>query len=218
MSGDKKVYTFSGEKVDVDWDGRLCIHVQECTRAKGALFESGRKPWGEPDRGEADYVAEVVRRCPTGALTYTRKDGGAADAPEPANTFTVSNNGPLYVEGDLEIDGAHKDMPGLRYRAALCRCGDSKNKPFCDNTHEEAGFRDRGALGETGNGFEAPGGKLRIQKEADGPLSVSGNFSIRTSYGREGWRGTSAILCRCGASNNKPFCDWSHVAAGFQAD
>jgi CDGSH-type Zn-finger protein/uncharacterized Fe-S cluster protein YjdI len=218
MSDEKKVYQFDGEKIDVSWDGRLCIHVQECTRAKGELFKSGRKPWGEPDRGEPEYVAEVVRRCPTGSLTYRRKDGSAGETAAEANTVTVANNGPLYVQGDLQVDGAQDDMPGLRYRAAFCRCGDSSNKPFCDNSHEKEGFRDRGALGDTGDGFEAPGGPLEISKAPDGPLLLSGNFAIITGAGREGWHGTKAALCRCGASKNKPFCDGSHTDAGFKAD
>lgn len=218
MSDDTKVYRFDGKKVDVAWDGRLCIHVQECTRASGKLFESGRKPWGQPDLGEPEYVAEVVRRCPTGALTYRRKDGGEAETAPEANTVVISNNGPLYIEGDLAIDGAQDDMPGVRHRAALCRCGDSKHKPFCDNTHEKEGFRDRGALGDTGPGFESPGGMLEIKRLPDGPLVVSGNFTIVTAAGREGWRGTKAALCRCGKSETKPFCDGSHSPAGFKAD
>ena len=105
MSGKKKTYKYTGEKIEVTWDGRLCIHVQECTRAKGELFKSKRDPWGEPDRGEPDYVAEVVRRCPTGALTYTRKDGDEEESAPASNTVVVSNNGPLYAEGDLQVDG-----------------------------------------------------------------------------------------------------------------
>lgn len=217
MGDEKKVYDFAGEKIDVAWDGRLCIHIQECTRAKGGLFESGRNPWGEPDRGDADYVAQVVRRCPTGALTYRRKDGGAEESAVSNNTVVVANNGPLYVQGELKIDGAKPDMPGVAFRVALCRCGDSQNKPFCDNSHEEQGFRDRGALGETGAGFDASGGPLEVGCAPDGPLLLTGNFSIVSGAGREAWRGTKAALCRCGASQNKPFCDGSHKAAGFKA-
>ena len=216
---DGKLYKFDGEKLDVHWDGRLCIHVGECTRAKGELFVSGRKPWGKPDLGEPDYVAEVTRRCPTGALTYQRKDGGAADPTPPANVATIANNGPLYFEGDLQIEGAPDDMPGTRHRAAFCRCGDSKNKPFCDNAHEEAGFRDRGALGETGEAtLESTGGPLEISRAPNGPLLVRGNLVMRSAAGREAWRGTKAALCRCGASKTKPFCDGAHKDAGFQAD
>jgi len=218
MSDDKKVYKFEGEKGDASWDGRLCIHIQECTRAHGELFKSGREPWGEPDRGDADYVAEVARRCPTGSLTYARKDGGTEETAPDSNTVIIANNGPLYVSGELDVDGAADDMPGVRFRAALCRCGDSKNKPFCDNTHENAGFKDRGALGEEGSGFDAPGGKLAIKRAPDGPLLLSGNFAILSSSGRVGWRGTKAALCRCGKSENKPFCDGAHKGAGFKAD
>lgn len=216
---DKKVFKYDGTQLEVSWDSRLCIHVGECTRAKGELFVSGRDPWGQPDLGEAEYVAAVCRRCPTGALTYKRKDGGSAEAVPAANSVTVANNGPLYFEGNLQIDGAADDMAGIQYRAALCRCGDSSNKPFCDNTHETEGFRDRGALGETGEAtLESTGGPLRVEKAPNGPLLVNGNFVIRTGSGREGWRGTKAALCRCGASKNKPFCDGSHKQAGFQAE
>ena len=141
MSSDKKVYPFEGKEIDTTWDGRLCIHVQECTRAKGGLFKSGRKPWGQPDLGEADYVARVVERCPTGALTYSRKGGGAEEKAPAANRIMLANNGPLYVSGELTVDGAKDDMPGAQFRVALCRCGDSKNKPFCDGSHKPAGFK-----------------------------------------------------------------------------
>ena len=67
---DKKVFHYAGEKLDVSWDGRLCIHIGECTRAKGDLFVSGRDPWGRPDLAEPEYVASVVERCPTGALAF----------------------------------------------------------------------------------------------------------------------------------------------------
>ena len=214
----KKVYEFEGENIDAVWDGRLCIHVGECTRAKGALFKSGRTPWGEPDRAEPDQVAEVVRRCPTGALTYRRKDGGAEESAPETNTVVISNNGPLYVSGDLKIDGIADDMPGVRYRVALCRCGDSSNKPFCDNTHEQKGFKDHGPLGDTGPGFESSGGPLEITRAPNGPLLVTGNFTLVTGAGRVGWRGTKAALCRCGASNNKPFCDGSHAVVEFEAE
>ena len=111
-----------------------------------------------------------------------------------------------------------KHMPGVRFRAALCRCGDSANKPFCDNTHEKTAFRDRGALGDSGLGCPSPGGPLEIRRAPNGPLLVSGNLVIVSSSGREGWHGTKTALCRCGASQNKPFCDGAHAQAGFQAD
>jgi uncharacterized Fe-S cluster protein YjdI len=71
MSEESKQYTYPGAAIDVVWDGGLCIHVGECTRARGALFQSGRQPWCDPDSAEVERVAAVVERCPTGALSYT---------------------------------------------------------------------------------------------------------------------------------------------------
>lgn len=215
---DKKITDYPGSAADVHWDGRLCIHIGECGRADNELFVGGRKPWCQPDVVSTDDVAEVVSRCPSGALTYERKDGGPDESPDEENTVSVMYNGPLYVRGDLEVEGAAPDMSGARFRAALCRCGLSKNKPFCDNSHEPAGFKDYGAVGDSGDGFDMPGGTLKVGKAPNGPLLLSGNFTIVAASGRRAWKGTKAALCRCGHSKNKPFCDGSHKDAGFQAE
>lgn len=215
---DKKIHPFDGEQIDTQWDGRLCIHVGECTRAKGEIFKSGRDPWGEPDRGDADHVAAVVERCPTGALAYRRKDGGPEESPEAKNSVAVVNDGPLFFRGRLEIDGAAEDMPGVAFRAALCRCGDSSNKPFCDNSHRKAGFRDYGAVGETGEKPDSFEGSLTVKRAPNGPLLVNGPFEILNGAGRAAWAGSKAALCRCGKSKNKPFCDGAHKAANFEAE
>jgi CDGSH-type Zn-finger protein/uncharacterized Fe-S cluster protein YjdI len=215
---DKKLATYDGEEADVQWDGRLCIHIGECGRANNNLFVGGRQPWCQPDRVSVEEVADVVARCPSGALTYTRKDGGPEEVAETENVVSVMYNGPLYLRGELEVDGAADDMTGVRFRAALCRCGQSKSKPFCDNSHEAAGFRDYGAVGESGQGFEAPGGPLKVGRAPNGPLLLNGNFSIVAASGRTAWKGSKAALCRCGQSKNKPFCDGAHKDAGFKAE
>ena len=213
---DKTQLDFRGEKVDVHWDGRLCIHVAECSQAKGELFVGDRQPWCLPDKAGSQEVAEICERCPSGALTYTDKSGYSEKASE-VNTVSVAYNGPLYVRGELEIEDAPKDMPGVRFRAALCRCGRSDNKPFCDNSHLGAGFQDPGAIGETGPGLESTGGALNIKPLRDGPLLLSGEVSLIAGSGRTAWKGESVALCRCGESKNKPFCDGSHKAAGFRS-
>ena len=132
--------------------------------------------------------------------------------------MVVANHGPLYLRGELAIDGAAEDMPGVRFRAALCRCGLSKNKPFCDNSHEAGSFQDRGAVGEAGPGVDAHGGPLAVTALKDGPLLFAGNLSIVSGSGRATWSGTKCALCRCGESKNKPFCDGAHRAAGFTSE
>ncbi|MGB8223824.1 MAG: CDGSH iron-sulfur domain-containing protein [Polyangiales bacterium] len=215
---EKKIFDYVGTEAEVHWDGRLCIHIGECGRAKNDLFVGGRQPWCQPDLVSPEEVADVVTRCPTGALTYELKNGGADEVAETENVVSVSYNGPLFVRGDLEIDGAAQDMSGVRFRAALCRCGKSQNKPFCDNSHEDAAFKDYGSVGESGAGFDKAGGALKIGHAPNGPLLLNGNFTIVAASGRKAWNGTKAALCRCGQSKNKPFCDGSHKTAGFEAE
>lgn len=216
LMSDKDVVEYPGEDAVVTWNGKLCIHIGECGRAKGDLFVGGRKPWCDPNLASKEDIEEIVERCPTGALSVTVADGSYEESAPDQNTVHVSYNGPLFVRGHLEIDAAPTNVPGLKFRAALCRCGASQNKPFCDNSHEKIAFKDYGAVGERGVERLEPGGKLSVKPAKDGPLLVNGNLAISNSSGQEAWRGKQVALCRCGASENKPFCDGQHKAIDFK--
>lgn len=209
---------YEGQQADVYRDERLCIHRGECSRAKGDLFVGGRQPWCQPDLSPMEEITDVVARCPSGAITYARKDGGQAERAVPRNTVAVSTNGPLYVRGQLEIAGAPADMAGVRFRAALCRCGQSQHKPFCDNSHAATGFKDSGAVGDPGQPLASERGPLQITPAPNGPLRVTGNFTLITSSGRSAWQGTKTNLCRCGQFSTKPFCDGTHRKVGFTTE
>ena len=215
---DDKITRYSGKRAEVSWHGGLCIHIGECGRAKGDLFVGGRKPWCEPDAASDDEVKDVIMRCPSGALSVTFANNSNPEQAESENTIRVAYNGPLFVRGQLEIEGAPTDAPGLSFRAALCRCGHSRNKPYCDNSHESAGFKDYGAVGETGESSAATGGPLAIKPAKNGPLLFKGNLTISSSGGGSAWHGRQAALCRCGGSENKPFCDGSHKRNGFNTE
>ncbi len=109
-------------------------------------------------------------------------------------------------------------VPASLTRATLCRCGASKNKPFCDGAHHEAGFDATGEppTGEKTDMLAARDGPLEIFPQADGPLLVKGNLEIVTGTGRVVARMEKAFLCRCGQSANKPFCDGAHKRIGFK--
>ena len=213
----KKVYSFEGKRSSVTWDSALCIHAEECIRANSPLFELDRKPWGQTDLVEDPELDDVIRRCPTGALAYQVKDGSSREEAQPENTVTISANGPAYIRGNLEFEGGEGEGATI-FRAALCRCGHSRNKPFCDNSHLEANFRDSGAVGREGPGFEEEGGTLTITTKQNGSLQLRGNVSIRSASGTIRWRGSKVSLCRCGLSKSKPFCDGSHREGNFEAD
>ena len=134
-------------------------------------------------------------------------------------SIDIPEKGPFIVKNLKRLTDAEGNAVEMAKEViALCRCGASKNKPFCDNSHREAGFQDAGAVGDTGLADIERGGPLEIKRIPDGPLEVSGNFAIRAGSGRTAWTGRKAYLCRCGQSKNKPFCDGAHKDAGFKAD
>ena len=78
----EEIVTYPGKEADVQWDGRLCIHVAECGRAKGEFFVGGWKSWCKPDVSAYEDVLDVVKRCPTGALTLEVKEGEQEETAE----------------------------------------------------------------------------------------------------------------------------------------
>jgi uncharacterized Fe-S cluster protein YjdI len=106
----KTVFQYPGKNATVSWNGRLCIHVAECGRAKGDLFVGGRDPWCQPDLTTNEEAADVISRCPTGALTVDFEDGLSAEQSEPVNTVNVAYNGPLFIRGRLAIEDAPADF------------------------------------------------------------------------------------------------------------
>jgi len=171
-------------------------------------------PWIHPDAMPVEQVVEVAHACPSGAIHYQRLDGGAQEAAPPVNLATVREAGPYAFRAQLEIDGTPAG-----FRATLCRCGASKNKPYCDGSHHEVGFS---ATGEPPTGkteaLAMRNGVLAIDPQTNGPLRVRGNLEILSGTGRAVARVTSAYLCRCGGSANKPFCDGTHAKIGFRSD
>lgn len=211
-----KPHAYEGEKVTVTYDLARCIHAAECVRGLPEVFNPKRKPWVEPDKADPDELLLVVERCPSGALKASRKDGGAP-APGPGvNTATVEPNGPLFVRGELHVQVGGVEVKDTH--AALCRCGNSKNKPFCDGSHAGAGFTDDGSLGSLKAETSREDGALQIKPVQNGPILTSGPLDIYGAGQAEPVRCSRSALCRCGSSNNKPFCDGAHKAAGFVAD
>lgn len=138
---DQQKYRYPGEHIDVEWDERLCIHIGECGQSEGELFVGGRQPWCEPDLTSIEFVKEVVERCPSGALTYQVKDGHSSERAASENTVTVSCNGPYFAKGNLTLVTGSGRKVWQGNNVALCRCGASGNKPFCDGSHKQAGFK-----------------------------------------------------------------------------
>jgi uncharacterized Fe-S cluster protein YjdI len=136
--GPTRAYT--GEAIEVHWEPRFCIHVQNCVRKLPQVFKADERPWVVIDGADADAVAATVELCPTGALHYRRLDGGPQEEPSAETVVDPRPNGPLFMHGRLRIVGDDGEVIREDTRLALCRCGGSANKPFCDGTHRRIGF------------------------------------------------------------------------------
>ena len=217
-----------GRDVLLRFDTQRCIHARHCVLGEPAVFLANASgEWLFPDQATPERIAIVAANCPSGAITYERLDGGPNEAAPRVNVIRVRENGPLAVHAELQIVGpagqaglaGQADQGASTFRATLCRCGASKNKPFCDNAHIAAGFL---ASGEPATRESRPlaarDGVLTVTPQRNGPLQVSGNLELCSGTGRTVDRVTQAYLCRCGQSQNKPFCDGSHKRVGFTAD
>jgi CDGSH-type Zn-finger protein len=127
--------------------------------------------------------------------------------------MSVRENGPLAVNAEIVLAGAR-----IGTRATLCRCGESKNKPYCDGSHVAAAFA---ATGEPATKESVQlanrGGSLEITPYPNGPLGVAGPVEIISGTGRTVNRVERTALCRCGDSSNKPYCDGAHAKTGIVA-
>ncbi|HUF22174.1 MAG TPA: CDGSH iron-sulfur domain-containing protein [Burkholderiales bacterium] len=137
------------------------------------------------------------------------------------NVVQPQVDGPLKVEGEIEIVAADGSPLKKTAQAWFCRCGKSSSKPFCDGSHKKAGFSDPGAVlpAYKPKALEPgePGHSLRLTLKTNGPVRCFGDLQVRDAAGNAMWSGTQAALCRCGQSANKPFCDGSHLDSEFEA-
>jgi CDGSH-type Zn-finger protein/uncharacterized Fe-S cluster protein YjdI len=203
-----------GTRIIIRFDRRKCIHSRHCVLDRPDVFVPNVKgEWIYPDHATVEEVAELAHNCPSGAITFERLDDGPDESAPLVNVVRVRESGPLAIHADVEIAGH-----GRSVRATLCRCGASKNKPFCDMSHVAAGFSASGeSPARESQPLQVPNGRLTITPSVDGPLLIVGNVEICTGTGRTIDRVTKAALCRCGQSSNKPFCDGSHTRVGFKA-
>lgn len=132
--------TYRTDKIVVYWNPGACINSHNCVNGLPQVFRPKDRPWIHVDAADADEIAKVIPRCPSGALHYERLDGGAQEEVSEEITIAPQPNGPLYVRGLVRIMKADGTLLREDSRMALCRCGQSHKKPFCDGTHRTVDF------------------------------------------------------------------------------
>jgi CDGSH-type Zn-finger protein len=136
--------SYHGPRITIHDNRSICAHAGRCTDGLATVFKYQQEPWIEPDGDTVDAIVATIRRCPSGALSYTLD--GVEGGPEPRKpSVTATKDGPYEVVGGTQLlDQAWGEGASTEHYT-LCRCGGSKNKPFCDGSHWSLGFKDGSA-------------------------------------------------------------------------
>jgi CDGSH-type Zn-finger protein len=144
--------SYRGKGLVMHDDRPLCIHAGFCHNRVTDAWNLTKKT---ADIQVRVQLIGMIEHCPSGALSYTLSDGLSPDddvclksdaggvwdmEQELAKAIAVIPDGPLWVTGGVAIMRSDGVALEVRNRVTLCRCGQSKNKPFCDGTHAEIGF------------------------------------------------------------------------------
>jgi len=133
--------SYVGKRITVYDNRGICAHAGFCTDRLKAVFRMNHEPWIDPDGASAEEIIETIRKCPSGALSYSIGSVEYRDQDrEPM--VTVTDDGPYAITGGIELVGVTFGDGASKEHYTLCRCGASKNKPFCDGSHWHVGFRD----------------------------------------------------------------------------
>jgi len=211
-----KIQVYRGKRITIRFDPKRCMHAADCVRAFPKVFmPESRAGWIFPDNEEdAEALAAMTLACPSGALTCEMSGVEHMGEKPAANSVTVMPDGANYIHAEMSINGEEQPT----FRAALCRCGKTSKPPYCDNSHKKTGFRHDARQMQGDIEDVAIDGRLEVVGIQDGPLMVKGGCEVRNVKGELVARGQELFFCRCGASENKPFCDGSHNKVDFRSD
>lgn len=127
---------YSSDNLTIYWNPDKCIHAGKCVLGLPQVFDRGKRPWINLHGATEVDIMKVIDQCPSGALSYRKEEQPGKKSAQ----IQVTKNGPLRVEGICRlIDRDGKDL-AKKGPFALCRCGASKNKPFCDGSHQGISF------------------------------------------------------------------------------
>ncbi|MGH8670937.1 MAG: CDGSH iron-sulfur domain-containing protein [Burkholderiales bacterium] len=133
--------SYLGKRITIHDNRGICAHAGFCTDRLKSVFRLRQEPWIDPDGATAEDIIETIKKCPSGALSYSIENV-EYQYQDREPVVTVTNDGPYAITGGIELIGMIFGEGASKEHYTLCRCGASKNKPFCDGSHWQAGFRD----------------------------------------------------------------------------
>lgn len=136
-----KRVSYKGKRITIHDNRGICSHAGHCTERLASVFKMHAEPWIDPDGAGVNEIIETIKRCPSGALSYSLEGVEYRDQERPP-MVTVTKDGPYAVTGGVKLLDHALGEGASAEHYTLCRCGASANKPFCDGTHWEIGFKD----------------------------------------------------------------------------
>src|SRR6476469_2898844 len=136
---------YVGKEITIHDNRKICSHAKECVNNLPSVFKLGSNPWIDSDGSKIQDIINTVRKCPSGALSYSIDGIEYRDPKEQRDPIlTVLKNGPYYITGGIDLIGENIEFGegASKEHYTLCRCGTSENKPFCDGTHRTINFKD----------------------------------------------------------------------------
>lgn len=143
MSDRPIVKKYTDQDITVVWKPNLCIHSEKCFHGLPEVFNPQNRPWINIDGAKNEQITEQIKQCPSGALSfYFNNEGAQAEEDNKLESTQIDllEHGPMIVHGHLSIKGLDGTIEHKSGKTALCRCGASGNKPFCDGSHSKVGF------------------------------------------------------------------------------
>jgi len=162
--------SYVGKKITIHDNRGICDHSGFCTDGLPAVWKKGVEPWIEPDGAEVEEIIAIIEKCPSGALSYSIEDVEHRDQGR-TPAIRIAKDGPYWVVGGIELQNEPRGEEASLEHYSLCRCGGSKNKPFCDGTHWHIGFKDEKPDAETAvptDNAETEASATPPQQSADG--------------------------------------------------
>jgi CDGSH-type Zn-finger protein len=139
---------YLGKGITIHDNRKICSHAAECVNNLSSVFKLNARPWINPNAAEtAEEIINTIRKCPSGALSYSVDGIEYRDQNERKPMITVSKGGPYLVTGGIDLIGDNNSNiqwaeGSSKEHYTLCRCGASNNKPFCDGMHRMINFKD----------------------------------------------------------------------------
>lgn len=149
----RQLDTYVGKEITIHDDRGICSHAGFCTDGLPKVFRMTEEPWIDPDAEAKEVIIETIKKCPSGALSYSI-DGVRVDAFTDVKAIALDEDGPYHVRGGIVVDLGDtpaSEQPESKEHCSLCRCGQSKNKPFCSGQHWYEKFVDPGMVSELKN-------------------------------------------------------------------